>query len=125
MYSYRNVNPNHANVEDCAIRAISVAEGISWDKAYDKLSDSARDMGLMMNSVEAVEEYLDEKYMRVPIYVDTVGEFINTHPKGIYLITMPNHITVLKQGFNYDTFNPAKRPIRSAWKVLFDKNKII
>ena len=38
MFRYANVNPNNANINDCTIRAISVAEGISWDEAYEKLS---------------------------------------------------------------------------------------
>ena len=60
MYKYMNKNPLNNQVDDCSVRAISVAEGISWDEAYDKLSNSARNLGLMMNSVEAIEEYLDE-----------------------------------------------------------------
>ena len=66
MYKYMNKNPFNNQVDDCSVRAISVAEGISWDEAYDKVSDSARDLGLMMNSVEAVEEYLNERYDKVP-----------------------------------------------------------
>lgn len=117
MYRYMNMNPENNKIEDCTIRAISVAEGISWDEAYDNLSDSARDLGLMMSSVEAIEEYLDERYRRVRIRVDTVGEFIYQHPRGIYLITMPGHITVLKNGINYDTFDSSEREIWSAWRV--------
>lgn len=79
MYKYYNTNPKGNDIEDCTIRAISVAEGISWDEAYNELSNSARDLGLMMSSIEAIEEYLDERYKRVPVYVDTVGEFIDTH----------------------------------------------
>ncbi len=96
MYKYMNANPNGNDIEDCAIRAISVAERITWDEAYIELSKSARKMGLMINSVEAIEKYLDKKYKRVPIRVETVGEFIDTHPYGTYLITMNGHITVLK-----------------------------
>ena len=118
MYKYMNMNPEGKDIEDCTVRAISVAEGISWDRAYDKLSDSARDMGLMMSSVEAIEEYLDERYKRIPFYTRTVGEFIDTHPRGTYLITMANHITVVKNGINYDTFNPDDRIMWSAWKVV-------
>ena len=76
-----NANPFNNNIEDCTVRAISVAEGISWDEAYDKLSNSARDLGLMMNSVEAIEEYLDERYDKIPHYSKYVGEFINEYPK--------------------------------------------
>lgn len=118
MYKYLNMNPKGNNIEDCTIRAISVAEGISWDRAYDELSDSARDLGLMMSSVEAIEYYLDSRYKRVPIHVRTVGQFIDSHPYGIYLITMPNHITIVKNGINYDTFDPSDRVIWSAWKVI-------
>ena len=118
MYKYMNVNPKGNDIEDCTIRAISVAEGISWDEAYDNLSESAKDLGLMMSSVEAIEEYLNERYYKVPIYVETVGDFIKYHPYGIYLITMPGHITVLKNGVNYDTFDSRNREIWSAWKVI-------
>ena len=81
MYKYMNTNPFHNNIEDCTVRAISVAEGISWDEAYDKLSNSARNLGLMMNSVEAIEEYLDKRYKKVPHYSNYVGEFIEEYPK--------------------------------------------
>lgn len=117
MYRYMNMNPKGNDIEDCTVRAISTAEGISWDKAYDKLSDSARNKGLMMSNVEAIEEYLDERYKRVPFYTETVGEFIETHPYGIFLITMPGHITVLKNGINYDTFDCKNRLMWSAWRV--------
>ena len=50
-------------------------------KQNNKLSNSARDLGLMMNSVEAIEEYLDERYDKIPHYSKYVGEFINEYPK--------------------------------------------
>ena len=63
---------------------------------------------------------MDDKqqiHQQVPIYVETVGEFIDSHPRGTYLITMPGHITVLKNGINYDTFDSSEREIWSAWRV--------
>lgn len=117
MYRYYNANPNKSNIEDCTIRALSVAENISWDKAYDLLSDSARELGLMQSDVNAIEKYLNKEYTLVPIYERSVGEFINNHPKGTYLITMPGHITVLKNGINYDTFDSSRRVIWNAWRV--------
>lgn len=118
MYRYMNMNPNGNNIEDCTIRAISVAEGLTWDEAYDKLSKSARKLRLMMSSVDAIEEYLDLHYERVPIREYTVGKFIENHPRGIYLITMRGHITVLKNGINYDTFDSSEREIWCAWEVI-------
>lgn len=123
MYKYLNMNPKGNDIEDCAIRAISVAEEISWDRAYDKLSVSARNKGLMINSVEAIEEYLDSRYERVPFYTDTVGEFIKTHSHGTFLITMQGHITVLKDGINYDTFDCKDRIMWNAWYVPYNRRK--
>lgn len=97
MYKYMNMNPYGNNIEDCTVRAISVAEGVSWDKAYDELSISARKMRLMMNSVEAIEEYLDERYERVDFDTRTVGDFIKTHPKGTFLITMKRSYYSIKR----------------------------
>lgn len=118
MYRYKNMNPNGNNIEDCTIRAISVAEGISWDEAYMKLSESARKMRLMMNSVDAIEEYLDSQYERLYLPKMTVGEFVKSQPYGTYLITMRGHITVLKEGINYDTFDCSERLIWSVWEVI-------
>lgn len=89
MYRYYNANPNKSNIEDCTIRALSVAEGISWDEAYDLLSISARNLGLMQSDVKAIEHFLDLRYDRVRVREKTVGEFIKNHKRGVFLITMP------------------------------------
>lgn len=92
---YYNANKFGRNIEDCAIRSISVAEGISWDEAYRKLSDYARERGLMINSVESIEEYLDEHYDRMCMENMTVGEFAECFSHGTYLVSMPSHITTI------------------------------
>lgn len=89
MYKYYNANPKNLEVEDCSIRCISALEGIPWNEAYKKLSNFGRKHGLMLSSVESIEAYLDSFYDRVPIYEETVGEFIENHPRGRFAITMP------------------------------------
>jgi len=88
-YRYYNANPYQLNAEDCSARAISSLENISWSDAYKKLSNFARKRGLMMNSVQSIEAYLDSFYDRVPIREKTVGEFIKNHKHGKYAIVMP------------------------------------
>lgn len=102
---YYNANIFGYNVADCTIRAISVAEGISWDKAYRKLSNYARKRGLMMNSVESIEEYLDDNYERICVPDMTVGEFASENPEGTFLVTMDSHITCIVDGCIVDTFD--------------------
>lgn len=89
MYRYYNANPMLNNIEDCTIRALSVAEDISWDKAYQILSDYARKRGLMLSSVESIEDFLDNNYDRFCNPEITVEEFIKANPYGTFLITMP------------------------------------
>lgn len=117
MYKYFNANEFGYDIEDCAIRAISVAEGISWDRAYRKLSDYARERGLMLNSVESVEQYLDEHYERVCEPDMTVGEFAYMQPVGIFLVTMQGHISVIVDGNIVDTFDCSDKRMWCAWQV--------
>lgn len=118
MFRYYNANPMLNNIEDCTIRSLSTAEGISWDKAYKILCNYARKKRLMLSSVKNIEDYLNENYDKVQIYpYQTVGDFVQSHKKGTYLITMDGHITVLKDGYVYDTFSPLNRIIWGVWKV--------
>ena len=114
---YYNANKFGHHIEDCTIRAISVAEGISWDRAYRKLSDYARERGLMISSVESIEQYLDDNYERVCEADMTVGEFAYYNPIGTFLITMPGHITAVKNGNIIDTFDCGERLKWCAWYV--------
>ena len=60
-YKFYNANPLNNNVADCTIRAISVAEGKTWDKTYKELSKIAQSEGILLDDVNFVENYLDKK----------------------------------------------------------------
>lgn len=117
MYKFHNANGRDRFVNDCVIRAISVAEGKTWDESYDELSDIAQDEGNLLDNVQFVEGYLDRRYKRVPHYARTVGQFADEYPVGIYLVTMPHHITVIIDGTVYDIFDCRSRTMWSAWEV--------
>lgn len=120
MYKYWNNNTHQRFVDDCTVRAISLAENNTWNRTYDKLSDMARSKGMMFNSVEFIEDYLDYNYIRECEEEKTVGEFAYENPYGIYLVTMPNHITVIINGTIYDTFDCSDRIMRCAWRIPID-----
>jgi hypothetical protein len=46
-----------------------------------------------------------------------VGEFVETHPKGTFLITMSGHITCAIDGVIYDTFNPSDRFVWGVYEI--------
>lgn len=121
MYKYFNNNTHQRFVDDCTVRAISLAENKTWNETYDKLSDMARSRGMMFNSVEFIEDYLDYNYRRECHDSKTVGEFANEYSKGTYLVTMPNHITTVIDGVIYDVFDCSNKVMRCAWKIPIDK----
>ena len=118
MYKYYNANAHGNFVNDCVIRAISVAENKSWSDTYDDLSRIAKKNGILLDDVNFVEPLLDFRYDRIETYPgDTVQDIIDDHPEGIYLVTMNGHITVIKDGVVYDTFDCRDRIVRNVWVV--------
>lgn len=117
MYRYYNANPEGNNVSDCVVRAISKAEDKTWDETYEKLSKIAQHEGILLDDVEFVEGYLDKRYKRQCHYSKTVGEFLNEHRRGTYLVTMQGHITVIVDSVLYDTFDCRDTRMWCAWKV--------
>lgn len=117
MFKFYNSNPLNNDVSDCTTRAISLAEGTSWDYCYNKLSNLARKKGVMMDNVDFIEDYLDDRYPRQCHYSKTIREFIKEHPYGVYLCTMTGHITCVIDGCIYDTYNCSNRTMRCAWKI--------
>lgn len=117
MWKYYNANALGNNVSDCVVRSISKAEGKSWDKTYRELSGIAQEQGILLDDVNFVENYLDERYARMPHYAKTIGEFIEEYPRGTYLLTMKGHITCIINSVLYDTFDCRKERLWAAWKV--------
>lgn len=117
MYRFFNANSRGNFVNDCVVRAISVAEGKSWDKTYEELSYMAQEEGILLDDVNFVEDYLDKRYDRQCHYSKTVGEFLDEFPQGVYLVTMKGHITVIMDGVLYDTFDCRDRRMWCAWEV--------
>lgn len=117
MYKFYNANTKGNFVNDCVVRAISVAECKTWDETHKELSDLARKQGILLDDVVFVERYLDSKYDRVCEYSKTVGAFMKEHTYGTYLITMSGHITVLVDGILYDVFDCRDKRMWCAWCV--------
>lgn len=117
MFRFYNANAKNLFIDDCTIRAISLAEDRTWNDTYYKLSNLARQRGMMMDSVEFIEDYLDDRYDRVKSYSKSVGQFVKEHPIGTYLITMPNHITIEIDGMIVDTFDCSDKVFKGAWRV--------
>ena len=120
MYKYYNANPLKRKVNDCTVRAIATATGRTWDETYEELSKFAQEQAIILDDVVYIDSYLDERYERLCGYKNKkipVGDFVDQHPIGTYLITMSGHITCCIDGCIYDTFNPEDRFIWDVYKV--------
>ena len=117
-YRFYNANVLGKYENDCTIRAISFATGKSWDETYERLSDIAQYEGTMMDDRNFIRKYLNNKYRRLPIKADTVGEIAAEYPDNILLITMNGHITCCIDGVLYDTFDCRNRVMWCAWEVM-------
>lgn len=117
MYKFYNANAKGKFHNDCTVRAISLAEGKSWDETYVELSKLAQEQGIILDDVNFIEPLLDSRYERIDYEDLTVGEFAENHPIGTYLLTMNGHITTCSQGCIYDTFDPRDRVLWSSWRV--------
>lgn len=121
MYKYYNANPLSRHVNDCTVRAISLATGQSWDETYQKISRFARARGIMPDDVMCIDEYLEVHFTKVcgckGSKKISVYEFLRQYPIGVFLITMNGHITCAIDGIIYDTFDPSDRIVWGAYKV--------
>ena len=120
-FCYYNANPLNRRVNDCTVRAISLATNLTWDEAYDRLSMFAKAQGIMMDEVEYIDDYLEDNFTKLCGCKDqvkvTVEQFVNSHPIGTFLITMNGHITCCIDGCIYDTFNPKDRMVWGIYEV--------
>jgi len=116
MYTYFNANILGNFVNDCTIRAISLAEGNTWDYTYNKLSDLAQEKGTMMDDKYFIREYLNDRYERVPVR-GTVGQVASEFSDKVCLITMSGHITCSVYGVIYDSFDCRRRNVEYLWIV--------
>ena len=121
MFKYYNANPRNRKVNDCTVRAISLATRQSWDKTFEELSKFAQAQAIMPDDVTYIDEYLERKFKKICGCKErkriSVGDFVDAHPNGTYLITMSGHITCCINGCIYDTFNPEDRIVWDVYKV--------
>lgn len=117
MYRFYNANYKGKFVNDCTIRAISLAEGKTWQETYEELSYIAGRNGIILDDVNFIEPLLDSRYNRVRLKERTAGEFAYKHPVGTYLILVPGHVTCCIDGTIYDTFNPSNKRLKIVYKV--------
>ena len=121
MFEYYNPNPTGRTVGDCAVRAISKALNMSWDKAYDMLAVFGMRMGDMMNSDSVWGAILRiHGFMRKSIPNQcpdcyTAEDFCRDHPYGTYVLGFGGHVATVKDGTLFDSWDSSREIPQYYW----------
>jgi hypothetical protein len=114
-----NPNPKKKNIGDCSLRAYCAAFGWTWEEAFEKSSEIAKNEALMMDThktcekVMASEGYvIDEEFKKSKRKDLTVNEFALTHPYGTYFLNTHGHLLCVKDGEYWDSWDSGKKKVR-------------
>ena len=106
-----NPNPQNKITGDCVVRAISIAEGISWDEAFKRLTDKAYTEKSMPSINPTWADYLeDHGYILFGLpntcpRCYTVRQFTRDYPFGTYVLGTGEHAVAVIDGNYIDTWD--------------------
>ena len=121
-YEFYNANPKGKRAEDCGVRAVALALGVSWDEAIDLLVAKAHKYKDAPESDKCVRAVIEENGF-VPMKVDV--RFGNTRPtmceviemyKGYVIVgAIAHHYMAATDGKVKDIWNSSERPLYKFW----------
>lgn len=110
-YIYTNPNPHGSITGDCVVRAVSVALNMTWDEAYQILTDYGFRLKNMPNADSVWGEVLKDYGFTRKVIPDTcpacysVRAFCKDHPKGTYVLATGSHVIAVIDGDYYDSWD--------------------
>lgn len=121
MWIKYNANPISNRVEDCGIRAVSTALGVSWDDAFDMLAHNAKQMGNVMHSNAVIGSVLRQHGFNRGIIPNdcpdcyTIEDFCNEYPRGVYVVGTGTHVVAVIDGNVFDTWDSSNETPLYFW----------
>ena len=116
-----NNNPTGRMVADCAVRAVSVALDVSWEKAFDLIADAGYKMGDMPSSDSVWGAVLRQHgFYRSAISNEcplcyTAEDFAIEHPNGVYVLGFGGHAATVRDGYIYDAWDSSQEIPQYVW----------
>ena len=107
MYVFVNPNPRGAFIGDCAVRAVAVALGLSWDDAYEILVTYGWRLKNLPNADSVWGAVLRDRGFEKKACPDcgTVRDFAEAHPYGRYVLGTGSHVLTILDGDYYDSWD--------------------
>ena len=103
------------------MRAISVALGVDWERAYAMIAKNGYMMGDMPSSNSVWGAVLRENGFYRNAIPDscpdcyTAEEFAEDHPKGTYVLGFGTHVATVIDGNLYDSWDSSKEIPQYYW----------
>lgn len=122
-FRFYNENPKSlVSASDCVVRAIAKATGISWDEVYQNLCLIGLRVKDMPSSKRVYRQYLNNisKMEKQPWNGNrkyTLTEFAEEFNRGTYVVSIANHLTVVIDGFIYDTWDCSQYTVGNYWEI--------
>ena len=122
MFIFANPNPARLKVEDCTVRAVSIALGLTWEQAFDGICETARRLYDMPDSDYAFGSFLKEngfERIQVPDFCPdcyTLKQFCEDNPIGTYILATNKHVTAVIDGNYYDTWDSGDEVPAYIWR---------
>lgn len=119
-FEYWNENPNGEHKGDCVTRAIAYASGLPYEVVSEKLYHTGELLECDALCVDCYAFLLENYFEFTPIRCkgDTLYEFAEKHPTGLYLVRSNGHISVLDNYCVIDIWDCRDMVLTKAWKIL-------
>lgn len=121
MWHSYNPNPQGRRVGDCAVRAVAVALGESWDEAFFELAAQAHAMADMPSSDAVWGAVLSRRGFKRWAIPNTcpncysAADFAAEHPRGTYVLAFGGHVATIKDGILYDAWDSSDLAPQYYW----------
>lgn len=116
-----NNNPISRRVGDCAVRAVSLALGVPWERAYVLLVSNAYDMADMPSSDAVIGSVLRQNGFYRAVMPDscpdcyTAEDFVHDNPDGTFVLFFGGHVATIIDGQVWDAFDSTQEVPIFVW----------
>lgn len=122
MWRYYNPNPKDKVTGDCAVRAVSKALGIDWNKAKMLLDVYSMEEAEVETSDLVWGKILAENGFEMKaLYCNdgcTLEGFCQANPFGAFVVKLPNHVVAVVDGCYYDSWDSGHEVPLYCWRKV-------